>query len=94
MQESADGTLTHKARYVAKCYSQSKDIDYFEPYAPTTHITSVRVLMQLAAKLDLTVHQLDVKTTYLNAHWCEIYLKQEEGYEVPGKDKILVYKLN
>ena len=95
MQESADGALTHKARYVAKGYNQSKDIDYFETYAPTTHMTSVRVLMQLAAKLDLTVHQLDVKTTYLNAPIdCEIYLKQEEGYEVPGKDKKLVYKLN
>ena len=51
--------------------------------------------MQLAAKLDLTVHQLDVKTAYLNAPIdCEIYLEQAEGYEVPGKDKKLVYKLN
>ena len=30
VKESADGTLTHKARYVAKGYSQTKDIDYFE----------------------------------------------------------------
>ena len=95
VKESADGTLTHKARYVAKGYSQTKDIDYFETYAPTTQMTSVRVLMQLAAKLDLTVHQLDVKTAYLNAPIdCEIYLEQAEGYEVPRKDKKLVYKLN
>ena len=95
VKESADGTLTHKARYVAKGYSQTKDIDYFETYAPTTQMTSVRVLMQLAAKLDLTVHQLDVKTAYLSAPIdCEIYLEQAEGYEVPGKDKKLVYKLN
>ena len=66
VKESADGTLTHKARYVAKSYSQTKDIDYFKTYAPTTQVTSVRVLMQSAAKLDLTVHQLDVKTAYLN----------------------------
>ena len=58
VKESADGTLTHKARYVAKGYSQTKDIDYFEAYAPTTQIASARVLMQLAAKPDLTVHQL------------------------------------
>ena len=50
--------------------------------------------MQLAAKLDLTVHQLDVKTAYLNAPIdCEIYLEQAEGYEVPGKDKKLVINL-
>ena len=95
VKESADGTLTHKARYVAKGYSQTKDIDYFETYALTTQMTSVRVLMQLAVKLDLTVHQFDVKTAYLNAPIdCEIYLKQAEGYEVPGKHKKLVYKLN
>ena len=58
-------------------------------------MTSVKVLMQLAAKLDLTAHQLDVKTAYLNAPIdCEIYLEQAEGYEVPGKDKKLVCKLN
>ena len=95
VKESADRTLTHKARYVAKGYSQTENSDYFETDAPTTQMTSVRVLMQLAAKLDLTVHQLDVKTAYLNAPIdCEIYLEQAEGYEVPGKDKKLVYKLN
>ena len=56
---------------------------------------SVRVLLQLAAKRDLTVHQVDVKAAYLNAPIdCEIYLEQAEGYEAPGKDKKLVYKLN
>ena len=50
VKESADGTLTHKARYAAKGYSQTKDIDYFEPYAPTTQMTSVRVLMQFGRK--------------------------------------------
>ena len=77
VKESADGTLTHA---VAQGYSQTKDIDYFETYAPTTHVTSIRVLMQLAAKLDLTVHQLDVKTAYLNAPIdCKIYLEQQKG---------------
>ena len=76
VKESVDGTLTHEARYVAKDYCQTEDIDYFETYAPTTQMTSAGVLMQLAAKLDLTVHQLDVKTAYLIAPvHCEIYLE-------------------
>ena len=80
IKKSADGTLTHRARYVAKGYSQTKDIDYFKAYGPTTQIRSVRVFMQLAAKLDLTVHQLDVKTAYLNAPLdYETYLEQAEG---------------
>ena len=48
VKDNADGTLTHKAKYVAKGYSQTKGIDYFEIYAPTTQMTSVRVLMHLA----------------------------------------------
>ena len=49
----------------------------------------------LAAKLELTVHPLDVKTAYLNAPIdSDNSLEQVEEYEVPGKDKKLVYKLN
>ena len=36
-------------------------------HAPTTKMTSVRALMQLAAQKDYIVHQMDVKTAYLNA---------------------------
>ena len=36
---------TYKARYVAKGYSQVKDIDYHETFAPTANFTSVRALM-------------------------------------------------
>jgi len=56
-----------KARYVAKGYSQVHDIDYHETFSPTAHVTSIRMLMQLPAQYDLTVHQMDVKTAYLNA---------------------------
>jgi len=53
--------------------------------------------MQLAAQYDLILHQMDVKTAYLNAPIdCEIFMEQAEGFEVPsecGSEK-LVYKLN
>ena len=56
----------------------------------------IRVLMQLAAQHDLILHQMDVKTAYLNAPIdCEIYLDQPEGFQIENKDgKRLVYKLN
>ena len=59
-------------------------------------MTSIRVLMQLAAQHDLILHQMDVKTAYLNAPIdCEIYLDQPEGFQIENKDgKRLVYKLN
>ena len=38
---------------------------------------------------------MDVKTAYLNAPIdCEIYMEQAKGFEVPGKEGRLVYKLN
>ena len=96
IKESADGTSHFKARYVAKSYSQEKDIDYNETFTLTTQMTSVRVLMLLAAQHDLIIHQMDVKSAYLNAPIdCEVYLEQANGYEISGKDGAkLVYKLN
>ena len=80
--ECANGSKPYKARFVAKGYSQKEGIDYHETFVPTAQLTSVRVVMQLAAKNDHVLHLMDVKTTYLNAPIdCEIYLEQPEGFE-------------
>ena len=95
VKESSDGSRSYKARYVAKGYSQVEGIDYKETFAPTANITSVRSLMQIAAQHDLILHQMDVKNAYLNVPIdSEIYMEQAEGFEVPGKEGRLVYKLN
>ena len=75
------GEEIYKARYVAKGFSQIKDIDYEETFSPTARLTSIRVLLQLAANENLCVHQLDVKSAYLNAsidH--ELYIEQPKGF--------------
>ena len=86
---------TFKARYVAKGYSQIPGIDYHETFSPTARMSSIRVLLQLAVQNDMLVHQMDVKTAYLNAPIdCEIFMEQPEGYEKTGKNgEKLVYKL-
>lgn len=91
-----DETEKHKARYVAKGYSQVPGIDYHETFAPTARITSVRALMQIAVQYDLIVHQMDVKTAYLNAPIdCELYVEQPEGFEVKSlSGEKLVCRLN
>ena len=54
-------------------------------------MTSLRILMQIAAHKNVLVHQMDVKTAYLNAPIdCDIYLQQPEGY----RDVNYVWKLN
>ena len=77
-----NGEETHKARYVAKGYSQIADIDYQETFAPTARMSSVRTLMQKAVQNEMITHQMDVKTAYLNAPIdCEIYIEQPQGFE-------------
>ncbi|KAL0347056.1 UNVERIFIED_CONTAM: Retrovirus-related Pol polyprotein from transposon TNT 1-94 [Sesamum calycinum] len=53
-----------------------------------TRITSIRVLIAVAALYDLEIHQMDVKTAFLNGELDEeIYMEQPEGFVVPGQEK-------
>ena len=68
---------TFKARLVAKGFKQKEGIDYFDTYAPVARITSIRVLFALASTYKLYIHQMDVKTTFLNGDLDEeIYMDQ------------------
>ena len=81
VKPGANGVEKFKARYVAKGYSQVKDIDYSETFAPTANLSTVRVLLNIAVERKLSVHQMDVKTAFLNAEIDhEIYVEQPEGY--------------
>ena len=84
-----DGTIDkYKARLVVKGYKQKEGLDYIDTYSPVTRITSIRILIALAAMHDLKIHQMDVKTAFLNGKLEEeIYMEQPEGFIVPGKEK-------
>lgn len=96
LKPGPDGQDKYKARFVAKGYSQVPGKDYQETFSPTARMTSIRSLMQLAVQYNLTVHQMDVKTAYLNAPIdCELFVEQPEGFAVSNKDgDELVCKLN
>ncbi|KAH9722428.1 hypothetical protein KPL70_006731 [Citrus sinensis] len=84
-----DGSLqTFKARLVAKGFKQRNGIDYFDTYAPVARLTSIRVLFAIASLNNLYVHQMDVKTAFLNGDLDEeIYMEQPEGFVLPGNEK-------
>ena len=78
----------HKARLVVKGYRQKEGLDYLDTYSPVTRITSICMLIAIAALFNLEIHQTDVKTAFLNGDLNEeIYMEQPEVFVVPGQEK-------
>jgi hypothetical protein len=86
---NTDGSIqTFKARLVAKGFTQKEGVDYFDTYSPVARITSIRVLFALASIYKLYVHQMDVKTAFLNGDLKEeVYMEQPEGFILPGNEE-------
>ncbi|GJS92249.1 zinc finger, CCHC-type containing protein [Tanacetum coccineum] len=58
--------------------------NYFDTYALVALITTIRLLLALAAAHNLVIHQIDVKTTFLNRDLEEeVYMKQTKGFVMP-----------
>jgi hypothetical protein len=83
-----DGTIErYKVRLVIKGYSLKEGEDFFDTYSPVARLTTIRVLLSLAASHGLLVHQMDVKTTFLNGELDEeIYMEQPAGFVANGQE--------
>jgi hypothetical protein len=79
---------TFKTRLVANCFIQKEGVDYFDTYSPVVRVTLIRVLFALASIYKLYVHQMDVKTTFLNGDLKEkVYMEQHEGSILPVNEE-------
>jgi hypothetical protein len=55
-----------KARLVMKCFTQREGIDYNEIFSSVSCKDSFRIIMTLVVHYDLELHQMNVKTIFLN----------------------------
>ena len=67
IKHAADGSIEkYKARFVARGFSQKEGIDYKETFSPVARYTSIRSVLSLDAVMKWKIHQMDVKTAFLN----------------------------
>ena len=71
----------HKARLVVKGYKQKYGTDYNEVFAPVICLETIRLVVFLAAQRNWKLHQMDVKSAFLNGYLNEeVYIDQPPGY--------------
>ncbi|CAI5515637.1 unnamed protein product [Closterium sp. Naga37s-1] len=70
-----------KARYVARGFSQREGVDFFQTFSPTPKMTTLRVLLHVAAQRDYELHSLDFSTAFLQGSLHEeIWLRRPPGF--------------
>ncbi|GJX03307.1 retrovirus-related pol polyprotein from transposon TNT 1-94 [Tanacetum coccineum] len=85
--------LKNKARLVAKRYRQEEGLDFEESFGPVSRLEAIRIFIANAASKNMTVYQMDVKTTLLNGKLKEeVYVNQLEGFIDPNRPNY-VYRL-
>ncbi|CAI7839311.1 unnamed protein product [Closterium sp. NIES-53] len=70
-----------KARYVARGFRQRQGVDCFQTFSPTPKMTTLRVLLHVAAQRDYELHSLDYSTAFLQGSLHEeIWLRRPPGF--------------
>ena len=64
-------------------FSQVEGIDYEETFTPVARYSGIRSILELSAQMGWHIHQMDVKTVFLNGFIEEeVYIDQEKDFEI------------
>jgi hypothetical protein len=93
-QDVEGNVQKHKARLVARGFTQQPGIDFNETFPPIACMDRVITVLSIDVQYKRPVYQMDVKSTFLNENLEEeVYVEQTQGYEVRGQeDKVYILK--
>jgi hypothetical protein len=88
IKHAVDGSIDkYKERFVAKGFSQQEGEDYDETFSVVARYTSIRAIISLATSMGWSLHQMDVKTAFLNGVIEEeVYIEKPQGFEVHPRE--------
>lgn len=90
--KNSNGSVQYKARLVARGFEQSDIMDLWEIYAPVANLSTFRLFVSVATKLNLPIYQMDVTGAFLYGDIDEtVYLQLPEGAYTDDKN---IVKLN
>jgi hypothetical protein len=91
IKQGVNGEVEHyKARLEVRGFTQTYIVDYNETFARVAKFTSIHCILALMALEDMEIHQMDVKTTFLNGELEEeIYMEQPQGFVHQGGEHLV-----
>jgi len=84
VDKNGNNTTRLKTRLCFMGNRQFKGLDFNETFAPVAKFTTIRCILAMTAANGWKLHQMDVKTAFLNGDLDEeVYMEQPDGYVNP-----------